>query len=98
MFRHVAAFRWTPEATDTALAAVAAGLAELPERIDTIREFRIGPDAGINAGNHDFVVVADFDDVDGYLVYRDHPAHQAVIAECIRPILAERAAIQYDAG
>ena len=49
----------------------------------------------MNEGNYDLVVVADFDDVDGYLVYRDHPDHQAVIAEHIRPILADRAAVQY---
>ena len=40
-------------------------------------------------------MVADFDDADGYRVYRDHPAHVAVIAERIRPILAGRAAVQY---
>ena len=39
--------------------------------------------------------LADFDDVDGYLVYRDHPDHQAVIRERIRPILADRAAVQH---
>jgi hypothetical protein len=97
-FRHVAVFRWTPDATEAAKAAVADGLAGLPAVIDAIRGFRIGPDAGINEGNYDYVVVADFDDLAGYLVYRDHPAHRAVLAERIRPILAERAAIQYDAG
>jgi hypothetical protein len=29
-------------------------------------------------------------------VYRDHPDHVAVIAEHIRPILAERAAVQHE--
>ena len=33
--------------------------------------------------------------VDDYLVYRDHPAHLAVIAERIRPILGSRAAAQF---
>jgi hypothetical protein len=40
--------------------------------------------------------VADFDDVDGYFVYRDHPDHVAVINESIRPILADRAALQHE--
>jgi hypothetical protein len=39
--------------------------------------------------------VADFDDLEGYLTYRDNPEHRA-IAEFIRPITAERAAIQYE--
>jgi hypothetical protein len=98
MFRHVAMFRWVEGATDAQVSAVEAGLSELPGRIPTLRAYRFGRDAGINQGNFDFVVVADFDDVDGYLRYRDDPAHQAVLAELIRPILAERAAVQFDAG
>ena len=42
------------------------------------------------------VVVADFAGKDGYLAYRDHPAHRAVVEEFIAPIAAERAAIQYE--
>jgi hypothetical protein len=30
------------------------------------------------------------------LAYRDNPEHQAIIAEFIRPIIAQRAAIQYE--
>ena len=57
--------------------------------------YRFGADAAVNDGNFDYVVVADFDDVAGYLAYRDHPAHQAAITEHIAPIVAERAAVQY---
>ena len=56
----------------------------------------IGRDLGLNEGNATFAVVADFDDVDDYLVYRDDPEHQRVIAECIAPILASRTAAQYE--
>ena len=95
MFRHVVMFRWTPDATAEAKALVAAGLAELPHAIETIRAYEFGPDAGLAEGNWDFVVVADFDDIDGYIVYRDHPTHQGLITERIRPVVAERAALQY---
>jgi hypothetical protein len=56
----------------------------------------LGDDAGLTEGNYHFVVVGDFDDVDGFLAYRDHPAHQKVIADSIRPILASRAAVQHE--
>ena len=95
MFRHVVMMRWTDAATPAERFAVSAGLAELPGRIPEIQSYVIGTDARVNAGNYDLVVVADFDDVDAYLVYRDHPDHQAVIRERIRPILAERAAVQH---
>jgi hypothetical protein len=95
MFRHVVLLRWKPEATADQRAAVVTALATLPGRIPEIRAYTIGSDAGVNAGNYDLVIVADFDDVDRYLVYRDHPDHQAAIREHIAPILAERAAVQH---
>ncbi|NUW32280.1 Dabb family protein [Nonomuraea sp. SMC257] len=94
MIRHVALFTWTDDATDEQKAAVATALGTLPAAIPQIRAYTFGPDAGINQGNHDFAVVADFDDLDDYLVYRDDAGHQAVIAEYIKPILASRAAVQ----
>jgi len=95
MFRHVVLLRWKPEATPAQRAAVESGLEGLPGRIPEIRGYVVGADAGVNEGNYDLAVVADFDDVDGYLVYRDHLDHQAVIREHIAPILAERAAVQH---
>ncbi len=97
MFRHVVMFRWTPDATAEAKASVASRLAELPDAIATVRGYHVGADAGLVDGNWDFVVIAEFDDADGYLTYRDHATHRAVIAEAILPIVAERAAIQCSA-
>ncbi|TDD21884.1 Dabb family protein [Nonomuraea diastatica] len=94
MIRHIVLFTWKDDATDEQRAAVTAELGELPGVIPQLRAFTVGGDAGINQGNHDYAVVADFDNVDDYLIYRDHPRHQAVIAEHIRPILASRAAVQ----
>lgn len=96
MFRHVVLLRWIPDATAEQRAAVESGLAELPSLIPELRSYVFGADAHVNEGNFDLAVVADFDDFDGYLVYRDHPDHVAVLTERIRPILAERAAVQHE--
>jgi hypothetical protein len=97
MFRHVVILRWVDTATADDRRAVVEGLEALPPAIPEIRSYRVGVDAGLAPeGNSDLVVVADFDDVAGYLVYRDHPVHQDVIARCIRPILASRAAVQHE--
>jgi len=98
MFRHTVMFRWTPETTAEHIAAVEAALGDLPGVIPELRAYAFGPDAGVNEGNFDFVVVADFDDVDGYLAYRDHPRHRAVVTELITDHVADRAAVQFDAG
>jgi hypothetical protein len=98
VFRHVVLLQWTPEATAEQTAAVLAALATLPGAIPELVEYRFGPDVGVNEGNFDLAVVADFASVDDYVVYRDHPVHRAVITEQITPILAARAAVQYDVG
>ena len=95
MFRHVVMLRWNESATAEERAAVPDALRSLPPVIPEIRSYDVGVDAGLAPeGNSDLVVVADFDDVAGYVVYRDHPVHQDVIARLIRPILASRAAVQ----
>jgi hypothetical protein len=72
-------------------------LARLPSLVPTLREFVFGPDLGVNEGNYDFAVTASFDDLDGYLAYRDNHDHRAMIADHILPISATRVAVQFDA-
>lgn len=98
MFRHVVLFRWSADTDDEAKGAIAAGLGGLPAAIATIRAYRFGADAGVNDGNWDYAVTADFDDEAGYLVYRDHPAHRQVIDDHIAPAISERAAVQFESG
>ncbi len=98
MFRHVVLFTWKPEATPEQRQLVPAELRKLPELIAEFRGYDVGPDAGVNEGNYDFAVVADFDDRAGYLAYRDHPAHRAVVEKYITPIVSTRAAVQYRTG
>jgi hypothetical protein len=95
MFRHVVMFRWADDVDDAHVAAVDRRLGELPDAIAEIRSYRHGSDAGVNEGNFDYVVVADFDSPEDYVVYRDHPLHTAVISELIAGRVADRAAVQY---
>ena len=46
----------------------------------------------------DYVIVGEYASVDDYVVYRDHPEHQRIIAELIKPHVNARAAVQYDAS
>ena len=96
MIRHVVLFRWSAEATPERKQRVVTELGRLPAILPTLRAYRLGADLGLVEGNYEFAAVADFDDLDGYLAYRDNPEHQAIIAEFIRPIAAERAAVQYE--
>jgi hypothetical protein len=98
MFRHVVTFRWKPEAGPAAAAELSAALAELPALIPVLRDYRFGPDAGLSESNDHFAVVADFDSAEDYLVYRDDPAHRAVIDRLILPNVESRHSVQLDIG
>ena len=89
-------FRWNDDVDPSHAEAVGAELSRLPGLIREIVAYRHGPDAGINEGNYDYVVVADFESRDDYLTYRDHPHHTAFIASMIAGRVAARAAVQYD--
>jgi hypothetical protein len=96
MIRHAVLFTWTPEATEAQKQQVADEVAKLPLLVETVRAFDAGPDVGVNKGNADFAVAADFDDVEGYVAYRDNPDHRAIVEQYILPIAATRTAIQYE--
>jgi hypothetical protein len=96
MFRHVVMIGFTEEATEEQKQALRDGLATLPEQIPEIRTYRIGDDAGLAPDNYDLVVVGDFDDRDGYLAYVEHPVHQELVKNLLRPIQARRAAVQHE--
>jgi hypothetical protein len=95
VFRHVVMVSFTEEASEEQKQALRDGLATMPEQIPEVRAYRFGDDAGLTPDNFDFVVVADFEDQDGFLTYRDHPAHQKLVADLLRPIVARRAAVQH---
>jgi hypothetical protein len=96
MIRHTVLFSWSDDATEEQKKRAADEMAKLLSLVPTVRTFVSGADAGINQGNFDFTVTADFDDVAGFVAYRDNPGHRAIIEEHILPILAKHAAVQLE--
>jgi hypothetical protein len=94
MFRHVVMFRWTDESTPDDRERAIAGLRAFAEQVRDLGTARIGVDAGLDQGNFDVVVVADFADRATYLRYAADPRHLAMSKEHVAPILAVRAAVQ----
>jgi Stress responsive A/B Barrel Domain len=95
VIRHVVLLTFADTATDTQIQAVEDALSQLPARLPELKSYVIGRDLGLNDGNATFAVAADFDDVDGYIAYRDDAEHKRIIAELITPILVGRTAAQY---
>ncbi len=96
MIRHVALFTWSEGMTDAMEQQFVAELSALAPTLRGVRAYHAGPDEGINAGNFDFAVVADFDDVDSYFAYRDNAEHKDIIGRFSAPHAKSRAAVQYE--
>ena len=97
MIRHMVMFRWTPEATREQKERVKAELGRLPALIPQVRAYHIGEDLGLAGDiNFDFAVAADFDDLAGYLAYRENAEHRKIVETFIQPIVSERASVQYE--
>lgn len=98
MIRHVVMFKFRDDADEAQRQAVHDAIATMPEATGVTEAYAIGPDLGLAEGNFDFAVVGDFADRDAYLTYRDHPEHQRIISDVIRPAITDRAAIQFESS
>jgi Stress responsive A/B Barrel Domain len=96
MLRHTVLLTLKTDPGSETTAAIVEALQKLPAQIPSIREYEVGADLGLNEGNATIAVVARFDDEKGYIEYRDHPAHRAVIDELITPVRQARTAIQFE--
>jgi hypothetical protein len=97
MIRHMVMFRWIPEATREQKERAKEELGRLPSLVPQVRAYHLGEDLGL-AGevNFDFALVADFDDLAGYLAYRENEEHQKIVETCVQPIAGARGAVQYE--
>lgn len=96
MIRHIVLIEWNDGVDDAVLAALTEGLRELEHQVPSIRAYRHGANLGLPGSTADFVICADFDDLEGFTAYRDHPAHDAFRAEHLAPNARSRTAAQYE--
>lgn len=98
MIRHVVMFRFHDEVTAENVVEFSSALSAMVPKVPGIVSYEHGPDLGANEGNHDYVVTADFESLADQAVYRDHPAHRAVIERFTGPMVAARTSVQFTLG
>ena len=98
MIRHVVMFRWNEGVDDAHVAATTAAFERLPSLIPHILSYAHGRDLGVVATNYDYAVTGEFESVDEFLAYRDHPDHQALVQAYITLHVSERVAVQFTVG
>jgi hypothetical protein len=97
MLHHVVTFTLKPDAPADQVDRIGEALHALAATLPEMRSLAIGADLGLREGNSSFAIAAQFDDVDGYKVYADHPEHIRVIKELIGPHITERHPVQFTA-
>lgn len=93
-FTHIVTFTWNGADADTA--GIAAALRSLAGRLDGVRSYLCGPDAGLAPSAADFAVVGTFDNREYFTAYRDHPEHQRILNDMILPHLGTRTVVQWE--
>ncbi len=96
MIRHIVLLKWTDGTTREQHRTVIDQLGRLPGIIPQIKSYELKSDAGLDERSSDLVVVGDFDTVDDYQIYAVEPTHVQIISDHIKPIVASRAAIQFE--
>jgi hypothetical protein len=96
MIRHVVLMAWNETATPAKVQQAVDELTALGPTLSGLRSYHAGSDVGINDGNYDFAVVADFDDAASYAAYRDDQRHRDIVSRLIAPMARNRVAIQYE--
>lgn len=97
MVIHIGMLTLAETATTQDRQAIADGLAAMIGEVDGLESVRVGLDLGLAPGNADLIFLLEFATDADRQAYATHPAHKALIAERIAPVLASKAFVQVDA-
>jgi hypothetical protein len=96
MLSHIWSMSFTTETTPDQREACVTAMAELPTKIDGVESFRSGTDLGLNPGNYDVAIVAEFADAAAWKAYIEAPAYVAFVTDHVTPLCPSWGAIQLD--
>lgn len=94
MILHTAMFSFHDEVDDDDVRGLTTALLEMAARVDSVLEYRCGPNARVFDSDVDYVVMATVADEPGLRDYLGHPAHDAVVEQWLGRMVAERHAAQ----
>jgi hypothetical protein len=95
MLHHVVTFVLKPDAPADQVERIAEAVNALAATLPEVKSMAVGRDLALREGNAGFALAAQFDDVEGFKVYADHPEHIRVIKELIGPFIESRSPAQF---
>ncbi|MBB1511742.1 Dabb family protein [Tessaracoccus sp. MC1627] len=94
MITHVWNMQFTTEATTEQREALVDAMTELPAKIEGVASFRSGADLGLNPGNAEVGIIAEFADEQAWRNYFAAPAHVAFVDDHVTALCATWSAFQ----
>ncbi len=94
MITHVWSMTFTEQTTAEQRASFGTAMAALPSQIEGVASFKSGSDLGLNPGNSDVAIIAEFADEQSWRAYIEDPAHVAFVNDHVSPLCASWNAIQ----
>lgn len=96
MLHHIVLFKFKDQLSDQEKQAFIDGLERLKTDIPVIAELSHGPNFSDRGQGFDYVLNVLLKDRDALIEYRDHPVHQNILAEVLRPASADTLAVDYE--
>lgn len=96
MVEHLVLFQLKPAATEAQIDTMLAGLRGLADQIDVIRELSCGRNYSDRANGHQVALRVLFASREDLAAYIPHPAHQACVEQCVKPIMAGVTVADYE--
>ncbi len=97
MIVHLVLFKWKEEATSESILATIEALKRLKSKIPNIIDLSCGKNFTNRAQGFQHGLMVKFRDRNDLESYQNHPAHQEVVQNLIKPILADIIALDYEA-
>ena len=99
MLKHVVFWKFLEEAEGHTkqenMDLVKDALLALEGVVPTLRSAEVGQDVLHSPASYDMCLICTFDDMPGFIEYRDHPEHQKVLAY-LGKVIADRKVIDYE--
>jgi len=96
MIIHIVLFKWKEETAPEAIAKAMENLRGLKDKIPEILEISCGENFSERAKGFQHGLLVKFSDRSALDAYQPHPAHQEVVQNLIKPIVAEVLALDYE--
>ena len=101
MLKHIVFWRFADSACGLTkqenMDIVKEGLLALMGKVASLRSEEVGQDVLHSDASYDMCLICTFDDMPGFIEYRDHPEHQKVLAY-IKQVITDRKVIDYYFG